>query len=709
MKYHIAFKFLAIFLCALALLVSVASAVGVIWVADAGLYTNTVQQLQQQRKESHLEVLANAIATDYAAGALSNCPETLIRIYTERYYIPSHLETSQQWYYTVKDQNGQLLDSRMEGLDTAQAERYEFLTQAEYPTVLGWSTQSDGYNDSLWEDASSNAPTEVTAPVPGIGEVRGDTDYRYVEHLGYEEDSIEYVFTLGICEAPPYLVTLYLLPGAYELEASQEWAFLETAHTHRFDLLYLLCAGLVIFAITAVYLCCAAGRKPKCTQVSPGGLNRLPLDVYLATAAGGSFGLLMLCAEIGYSLYDTQYLWLLCIAFGLCGFAASLLSVGFCFACAAQLKTGGGYWWRSSLICRVLTTLFRALRWLWRSIRRGCRWLLRRIDRFITLLPLTWQWLLTALGMAILLLLGAIFLWESVLVMLFALVICLIIVLYGIHAFGTLMDSARRMSEGDLHIKVPENNLIGCFKSFAGYLNALADVTQEAAKKQMKSERMKAELVTNVSHDIKTPLTSIINYVDLLQKAQSQEEAGQYLEVLDRQSQRLKKLIEDLMEMSKASTGNMAVELQSVDAAEAINQALGEFSDKLAVAQLTPIFTPPAQSVHMIADGRLTWRVLSNLLSNAVKYALPGTRLYVDLITLDSQVLISLKNISAEPLNVSSEDPMERFVRGDASRNTDVSGLGLNIAKNLMELQRGQLQLLVDGDLFKATLIFPQA
>jgi signal transduction histidine kinase len=196
--------------------------------------------------------------------------------------------------------------------------------------------------------------------------------------------------------------------------------------------------------------------------------------------------------------------------------------------------------------------------------------------------------------------------------------------------------------------------------------------------------------------------------VDLLQKAESQEQAEEYLEVLNRQSQRLKKLIEDLMEMSKASTGNMAVELMRVNAVEAINQALGEFSEKLEKAQLTPVFNPPEEPVMMIADGRLTWRVLSNLLGNAVKYALPGTRLYIDLVEVNGQVLISLKNISREQLNVSTEELMERFVRGDASRNTEGSGLGLNIAKSLMELQKGQLQLLVDGDLFKATLIFMQ-
>ena len=262
------------------------------------------------------------------------------------------------------------------------------------------------------------------------------------------------------------------------------------------------------------------------------------------------------------------------------------------------------------------------------------------------------------------------------------------------------------MAKGNLHNKISTRYLIGSYRKCAEDLNALADVATVAAKNQMKSERMKTELITNVSHDIKTPLTSIINYVDLLEKPHTPEEGSQYLEVLGRQSQRLKKLIEDLMEMSKATTGNMSVDITQVDAAEAINQALGEFSDKLAAAHLTPVFRQPESVVAMEADGRMTWRVLSNLLSNIVKYALPGTRVYIDLTKVDNKVLISLKNISREALNGNVDELTERFVRGDASRNTEGSGLGLNIAQSLMELQKGQLQLLVDGDLFKITLTF---
>jgi signal transduction histidine kinase len=277
-------------------------------------------------------------------------------------------------------------------------------------------------------------------------------------------------------------------------------------------------------------------------------------------------------------------------------------------------------------------------------------------------------------------------------------------VLYGAYAFGKLRDAAKKMSGGNLEEKIDCKYLPGCFGEFAGHLNALGDTCIEAAKQQMQSERMKSELITNVSHDIKTPLTSIINYVDLLQMTDDEAQRAEYLEVLSRQSQRLKKLIEDLMEMSRASSGNVAVEMTPTDISEAVNQALGEFADTLESCGLKTMCRMPAEPVMALCDGKHLWRVLSNVLSNVVKYALPGTRVYVDVARQGQKVEISIKNISAQMLNITAGELMERFVRGDASRNTEGNGLGLNIAKSLMELQNGRLDLVVDGDLFKVVL-----
>lgn len=537
---------------------------------------------------------------------------------------------------------------------------------------------------------------------------------------------------------PAYTMELTLAPGAYRYDGG--YALLEQVWGYRDSLLFIMGVCLLLFAVLAVYLCCAAGRKPGSDEVHAAGFNCIPLDIYLAGGGLIVFGLFMVIVQF-YDAADlfTQNMQTLCAGVLMAGYAMSLIFVSFCFACAAQFKTPGGYWWRNSVCWRCLDLLVKCvkgcfsgcgwllrklpkaaavfwdfllmlltpLRWLWKQIKRTCAKIGKSVNRVYSMMPLTWQWLLT--GFIMVMLLFAALAGRSNLMVVLSLCACVAVVLYGAYCFGILLESAKRMGKGDLDTKVDDKYLTGAFKTFAGDLNDLAGVAVVAAQKQLKSERMKTELITNVSHDIKTPLTSIINYVDLLQKPHTPEEEKTYLEVLNRQSQRLKKLIEDLMEMSKASTGNLTADITKLDAVESVNQALGEFADKLEKAQLTPVFRHPEESVAMMADGRLAWRVLSNLLSNTVKYALPGTRVYIDVMALEGKVIISLKNISRDELNVDADELMERFVRGDDSRNTEGSGLGLNIAKTLMELQKGQLQLLVDGDLFKVTLIFPGA
>ena len=239
-------------------------------------------------------------------------------------------------------------------------------------------------------------------------------------------------------------------------------------------------------------------------------------------------------------------------------------------------------------------------------------------------------------------------------------------------------------------------------------LNAIGTGMTRAVEQRMKSERLKTELITNVSHDIKTPLTSIVNYVDLLEKEELPEKATEYLAVLDRQSKRLKKLTEDLVEASKASTGNVAVRLTPILVNEIVHQAIGDYDERLTAGKLEVVVTTYEGNLNAMADGRLLWRVLDNLLSNVCKYALAGTRVYIDLGTRDNRVVVSMKNISRDQLNVNADELMERFVRGDTSRHTEGSGLGLNIAKSLMELMGGTFALSVDGDLFKAELTLRQ-
>ena len=245
-------------------------------------------------------------------------------------------------------------------------------------------------------------------------------------------------------------------------------------------------------------------------------------------------------------------------------------------------------------------------------------------------------------------------------------------------------------------------------KAHAGQLNDLGGAINSAVEERMKSERMKAELITKVSHDLNTPLTSIINYVDLLKKEDIQNpRAAEYIEVLDRKSQRLKKLTEDLVEASKASTGALAVNKEKLELGQLLAQARGEYEEKLTQSRLTLVADLPPEPLWVEADGRHLWRVLDNLLGNCVKYALEGTRVYLTLERWDGQAVLTLKNISREELNISADRLLERFVRGDESRTTEGSGLGLSIAKSLTELQGGRFSLAVDGDLFKAVIRLP--
>ncbi len=241
-------------------------------------------------------------------------------------------------------------------------------------------------------------------------------------------------------------------------------------------------------------------------------------------------------------------------------------------------------------------------------------------------------------------------------------------------------------------------------------LGSFSLVINDALEERTRSERMKTELITNVSHDIKTPLTSIINYVDLLEKEDiKNDKAKEYLEVLSRQSARLKKLIEDLIEASKASTGNIKFNMETINATTLLNQSIGEFSDRLDSGHITLVTDIPEDSVYMTADNRYLWRVFDNLMSNIVKYAQPETRAYVDLQETDGKVCFTFRNTSKNELNISADELMERFVRGDKSRYTDGNGLGLSIAKSLVESMGGKLTLSIDGDLFKAIIEFTKA
>lgn len=344
---------------------------------------------------------------------------------------------------------------------------------------------------------------------------------------------------------------------------------------------------------------------------------------------------------------------------------------------------------------------------------RFFRWMGGGIRETVQKLPLFWQAGLLFVGFGFLELLCLLGVWNSgagmallwLLLKVVELIFFIRLVLQLIH----LQAGGQKLTQGDLNYQLPLEKLHGPFRAHGEALNNIRQGIQHAVEEQMKSERMKTELITNVSHDIKTPLTAIVSYVDLLkQEPMPNEKAKEYLDVLDRQSARLKKLTEDLVEASKATTGNLTVDLQPTDVNVFLGQTTGEYEERLAAKQLALCLTPAEGTPRISADGRLLWRVFENLFSNIQKYAQPGTRVYLTCQATDEQVTITFRNISAEPLNISADELMERFVRGDASRNTEGSGLGLSIARSLTQLQHGTFALAVDGDLFKAILTFPR-
>lgn len=502
------------------------------------------------------------------------------------------------------------------------------------------------------------------------------------------------------------LLTAYLDPA---LPAQDTLAVLSALFTRLYAWRYalpILCLGLLLVAaLLYVYLLCAAGRRPGAEGVQPGRLHRVPTDVLYVCAAGLAALLLALASLLAFGgtlVYASVSAFVpLLLVFAVCGAGEALLLVGVSMSTAVRVKTRT--WLSSMLVYRALRCLLRGARSAWSGV-----------SAVLHGLPLVWKLLLACGGYVLLsvVLINEAFYSSDLYLLLYLLLSAagaLLLCRYAV-GFDRLRRGAQKLAGGDLACRVETKGMPRGVRALAEDLGRVSEGAQRALEARMKSERMKTDLITNVSHDLKTPLTSIVNYVELLKKEELHNEtAAGYVAVLDRQAQRLKKLTEDVVEASKASSGAINVRLAQLDAAELIRQCAAEYGERFAAAQLTPVLRLPDGPLLVRADGRLLWRVFDNLLGNAVKYAMPGTRVYFDAEAQHNEALLSVRNISREPLEKSGDELMERFVRGDASRRAEGSGLGLSIAGSLMALQGGTLAVLPDGDLFRADARLPLA
>ncbi len=487
------------------------------------------------------------------------------------------------------------------------------------------------------------------------------------------------------------IFTIYV---ADEMTKTDEYSvarfFITTGHKLRYAMIFFVFFSLICFIVLLCYLYCSAGHRDAYSYIKLNALDKIPFDIYTAVV-----GIALAFGVIATTDFYYEGLEFLIFAF-FGGTAVYFLLLGYTMSFATRIKTGTLF---------KNTVIYKVLKVLWRGLKKCGKFAVYHFRR----LPLVWQ---VVLEIGVILFFEAIFfvfnLYQVEMLTLGFVVINFLLVVAVLYVAITLQrikKGGEKISSGDLDHKINTDYMILDFKDFAEKLNTINDGMQAAVDEKMRSERFKTELITNVSHDIKTPLTSIINYVDLLKKEQiNNDTVKEYISVLDCQSVRLKKLIEDLVEASKASTGNLSVNFDKCDVGVLLTQALGEFDEKLKAAGITPLLKMPKENVIIRADARHLWRVVQNLLSNICKYSQSSTRAYIDVFARGEKAVITFRNISKYELNLSQQELMERFVRGDKSRNTEGSGLGLSIAKSLVELQNGKIKIETDGDLFKATV-----
>lgn len=510
------------------------------------------------------------------------------------------------------------------------------------------------------------------------------------------------------------VVTLTANPS---LPKEDEYALIyhqaEQLYDNRNVIPVICCTGTILALLCFIFLLCSAGHKNGREGITPSAIHEIHLDVYTVVVAVGAFtGLYLAFGWIGMNPGMINLIVLVVL------FAAEVIWCTLYFMeLAIRLKMGK--WWQNTILYRVF-----------RFFGRFCKRVFRGIVKLIRGIPMVWRTALLCLAVCVAEFFGLILFYNDRVVLLFFWAIEKFI-LCGAITFVALMckelqEGSEALADGDLNYKLDTSHMVLSFKEHGENLNSIGEGISAAVEQRMKSEHLKTELITNVSHDIKTPLTSIINYADLIGKevsgdvkdtgdgagtetAQEREQhISEYAEVLLRQSQKLKKLLDDLLEASKATTGNLEVHPEVCDVSVLLSQAVGEYEQRFSEKKLETIVKQPEETVKVMADGRHLWRVFDNLLNNIYKYAQAGSRVYLNVEHDGQNANIIFRNMSAYPLEMSPEELEERFTRGDRSRHMEGNGLGLSIAKSLTELQKGDMEIVTDGDLFKVVIMLPE-
>lgn len=466
--------------------------------------------------------------------------------------------------------------------------------------------------------------------------------------------------------------------------------FKEFAYKNRNSMMvYGFIAGITALACFVFLICSAAHRSgtEECVLLRQ---DKMPYDLYLPSAILLGTGLCAMLVEcVAYELNTVKAVAAALIMACLAGVFMAL-----CMTTAARIKTGTLF--KNTLIYRLCTGVGMGASSMLSSISGAWRFSLAFAGYLLINALLSYRFFTRGGFLAFLLLLaingGALYLLLNM-----------------IRQMRTLSAAGQAMANGDLGYCVDTSDMKREFREHGENLNSIGRGMAIAVNERMKSERFKTELITNVSHDLKTPLTSIVTYIDLLQKEDIQDEkAKEYINTIARQSKKLKKLTEDLIDASKASSGALNVNMERVNISELLRQSSAEYGERMEAVNITQVVNMPEEDIYVRADGRLLWRVVENLLQNICRHGMPGTRAYLEASTENGRAVVSFKNISQQQLNIPVEELLERFVQGDESRSGGGSGLGLSIAESLTELMKGKLKLSLDGDLFKVELWFDE-